>query len=61
MNSGMYVKINLVSQSVKKMLKSFKGIVIFKYYPYLCIGFKNKQNINLKKKENYGKSELLLH
>ena len=61
MNSGMYVKINLVSQSVKKMLKSCKGIVIFKYYPYLCTGFKNKQNINLKKKENYGKYELLLH
>lgn len=61
MNSGMYVKINLVSQSVKKMLKSCKGIVIFKHYPYLCTRFKNKQNINLKKKENYGKYELLLH
>ena len=61
MNSGMYVKINLVSQSVKKMLKSCKGIVIFKYYPYLCTRFKNKQNFNLKKKENYGKYELLLH
>lgn len=49
MNSGKCAKINLVSQSVKNMLKSCKGIVRFKYYPYLCIGFKNKQNINLKK------------
>lgn len=51
MNSGSYVKINLVNQSVKKVLKTCKGIVRFKYYPYLCIGFKNKQIINLKKKE----------
>ena len=43
------------------MLKTCKGIVRFKYYPYLCTGFKNKQNISLKKKENYGKYGLLLH
>ena len=51
MNSGSYVKINLVNQSVKKVLKTCKGIVRFKYYPYLCIGFKNKQIINLKKRK----------
>ena len=49
MNSGMYVRINLVNQSVKKVLKTCKGIVRFKYYPYLCIGFKNKQNKKKKK------------